>query len=88
MSLLDADGYEAVFGTPGGDNYRFPLVCWHDDGTHVSGMVLHKGQLRHAEQVTGFMRYDACPAGLPVDAYSSPPLADVPPRTRLPEAVR
>lgn len=62
MSLLDADGYEAVFGTPEGDIYRFPLVCWHDDGTHVSGMVLHKGQLRRAELVSGFMRYDTRPA--------------------------
>ncbi|WP_406504936.1 DUF6253 family protein [Streptomyces sp. NBC_00212] len=87
MSLLDADGYEAVFGTPEGDIYRFPLVCWHDDGTHVSGMVLHKGQLRRAELVSGFMRYDTRPAPLPVDAYSSP-LADAPPRTHLPAAVR
>ncbi|MFD4139766.1 MULTISPECIES: DUF6253 family protein [unclassified Streptomyces] len=82
MSLLDAANYEAVFTTPEGDTYRVPLVCWHDDGTHVSGMTLHKGQLRRAEQVKGFMRYDTRPATLQMDTYAAGLAASPPPADR------
>ncbi|MFB7667620.1 DUF6253 family protein [Kitasatospora sp. NPDC056138] len=58
MSLLDAHGYEAVFGTPEGDTYRIPLVCWREDGDHVYGMVLTKGHLRRTDQLRNFLQYD------------------------------
>jgi len=58
MSLLAADGYVALFSTTDGDIFRRPLVCWRDDGTHVYGMLLHRGSLHRAEQVRGFLRYD------------------------------
>lgn len=58
MSLLDAQGYEAVFGTPEGDTYRIPLVCWREDGDHMYGMVLVKGHLRRTDQLQNFLQYD------------------------------
>jgi hypothetical protein len=57
MSLLAADGHIALFGTPEGDSYCLPLVCWRDDGTTVHGLVLHRGALRQAELVPGLRRY-------------------------------
>ncbi|MFJ7243788.1 DUF6253 family protein [Kitasatospora sp. NPDC098652] len=58
MSLLDAQAYEAVFGTPEGDTYRIPLVCWREDGDHLFGVVLVKGHLRRTDQLSDFLRYD------------------------------
>ncbi|MGW0465436.1 DUF6253 family protein [Streptomyces sp. NPDC003027] len=63
MSILDATGYVAVFCSTEGDSRHVPLVCWRDDGTRVHGLVLHKGQLKSSEQLTGFMRYAERPAG-------------------------
>lgn len=57
MSLLPAHNYEAVFGTPDGNTHHLPLVCWHENGHHITGIVLHKGHLRHADTLPGFMRY-------------------------------
>jgi hypothetical protein len=58
MSLLPAYGYEAaVQETCDTPEYRIRLVCWHDDGTQVRGLVLYRGSLRPAEQVPGFRRY-------------------------------
>ena len=57
MSLLAADGYEAVFGTPEGDTYRFPLVCWREADDQMYGVVLVKGHLRRVDQLQNFLRY-------------------------------
>lgn len=57
MSLLEAHNYDAVFGTPEGDTYRVPLVCWREDGENVIGMAMIKGHLRRADAIPGFMRY-------------------------------
>jgi hypothetical protein len=60
MSMLPAYGYEAaVQETCDTPEYRLPLVCWHDNGTGVRGLVLHRGSLRPAEQVPGFRCYRA-----------------------------
>ncbi|MER6301326.1 DUF6253 family protein [Kitasatospora sp. NPDC001539] len=58
MTLLDAHGYEAVFGTPEGDTYRLPLVCWRETGDHMYGMVLIKGHLRRTDHLQDFLQYD------------------------------
>ncbi|MFJ8045917.1 DUF6253 family protein [Kitasatospora sp. NPDC096147] len=57
MSLLDAQTFEAVFGTPEGDTYRVPLVCWREDGEHVHGLALIKGHLRRVDRLPQFLRY-------------------------------
>ncbi|MGW2395696.1 DUF6253 family protein [Kitasatospora sp. NPDC001664] len=57
MSLLDAQSYEAVFGTPEGDTYRVPLVCWREDGEHLHGLALIKGHLRRVDRLPQFLRY-------------------------------
>ncbi|WP_367044725.1 DUF6253 family protein [Streptomyces sp. Je 1-332] len=72
MSLLSAYGYEAaVQETCDTPEYRIPLVCWHDDGTAVRGLVLHRGALRPADQVPGFRRYLA-PEGLEQHTTTGP----------------
>ncbi|MFE4520244.1 DUF6253 family protein [Kitasatospora sp. NPDC056783] len=58
MALLDAHGYEAVFGTPEGDTYRIPLVCWREDGDNLYGVVLIKGHPRRTDRLRDFLRYD------------------------------
>lgn len=73
MSLLDAHGYEAVFGTPEGDTYRIPLVCWREDGDHVYGMVLVKGHLRRTDQLRNFLQYDRRPSADRDHAHPAPP---------------
>ncbi|MFD3514429.1 DUF6253 family protein [Streptomyces sp. NPDC058657] len=58
MSMLPGHGYEAaVQETCDTPEYRMPLVCWHDNGSGVHGLVLYRGALRPAEQVPGFRRY-------------------------------
>jgi hypothetical protein len=57
VSLLEAHGYEAVCGTPEGDTYGIPLVCWREEGGHMYGVVLLKGHLRRADLLPHFRRY-------------------------------
>ncbi|MDH6128155.1 DUF6253 family protein [Kitasatospora sp. GP82] len=59
MALLPAHGYLAEFSGPDGERHTEPLICWWEDGTHVFGMVLHRGSPRRAEQIPGFLRYRA-----------------------------
>lgn len=57
MALLPADGFVAQFMTQDGGRYTEPLICWREDDTCVYGMVLHKGSLRRAEALNGFLNY-------------------------------
>jgi hypothetical protein len=84
VSLLEAHGYDAVFGSPEGDTYRIPLVCWREEGGHMYGMVLVKGHLRRVEQLPNFLRYGTQDGG----DGSSAPSFDVPAADRRPGGTR
>ncbi|MFG2844368.1 DUF6253 family protein [Kitasatospora sp. NPDC048296] len=86
MTLLDAHGYEAVFGTPEGDTYRIPLICWREDEDHMYGTVLVKGHLRRTDQLRNFLQYDcrrsACRHEAP-PAFEAPAVDSRPDGTHL-----